>query len=208
MPAAAALAIVGGAGWLATTARAQGDQVLTYQMSLGIPNLAGDGGLPGSADGQFVFPKGIAIDSTGRFIVADTESWDGVVVSSIGSRSRAGRHAGDSFGVPATCPQSFVSNRCGGDATDRIIVTDTDNHRIQVFSPANTRDVDDVDGDPIRTKHGPCFWPSSAHSATSIRCRPDVWDLDGDGDPTETDPTHEPYDPGTAPLDRFIGRLA
>ena len=102
-----ALAFVGGAGWLATTARAQGDQVLTFQMSLGIPNPAGEGGLRGTADGQFVFPKGIAIDSTGRFIVADTESYEGLVVSSnrIQISGRIARWR-ESLVAPATCQVS------------------------------------------------------------------------------------------------------
>jgi len=87
--------------------RAQGDQVLTFQMSLGIPNPAGEGGLRGTADGQFVFPKGIAIDSTGRFIVADTESYEGLVVSSnrIQISGRMARWR-ESLVAPATCQVS------------------------------------------------------------------------------------------------------
>ena len=117
------------------TTRAQTDDVLTLQLTLGVP-----GG--GTAPGQFVFPFGLAVDSTGRILVTDSEEYvDGTgVVSRAGDRIQVFRPDGtweSMIGGPGSAPGRFqYPTSVAVDALDKIVVTDNDNYRIQVLGSA------------------------------------------------------------------------
>ncbi len=151
------LLFTGAVGWLTVAARAQGDNVLAHQLTLG--TVDGDGGSPGTGPGQFVYPFGVAIDSTGRIIVTDTESYVCVpdpstpdpddciwvvdvasnrvqIFSPDGTTVEHVIQAGGDFGT------LWYPTSVAVDALDRVIVSDNENNRVLVFSL--TRDVNGV----------------------------------------------------------------
>jgi sugar lactone lactonase YvrE len=129
---------------LSASAQAQPVNGLTLQWKVG-------GSGAGSQPGEFVFPFGVAVDSRGRFLVTDTEEYD------LNDSDGDGDY--DEVAVPGNRVQVFspdgtLETVLGGtgdgpgrfwyptgvavDANDQIIVVDSGNNRIQVFSPAGS----------------------------------------------------------------------
>lgn len=116
--------------------RAQANEFLTYQFRIGTGS--------GSGPGQFIYPFGIAVDSTGRFIVTDTESYDPVTgeVALASNRIQIflpdGTFEREAAGTGSLPGQLWYPIGAAVDALDRIVIADANNNRIQVFSPAAT----------------------------------------------------------------------
>ena len=81
----------------------------------------------GTANGQLKSPKGIAVDTQGFIVVADSGN----------SRVQVFRANGDhfcSFGAPGTGAGQFRGlEGLALTADGRVVVADKDNHRIQIF---------------------------------------------------------------------------
>ena len=125
------------------TAGAQADDTLALQFTIGDP--AG-----GTGPGQFIFPFGIAVDSTGRLIVTDSEEYDLGDLDGDGDYDevyRAGNrlqafHPDGTFeavigGMGSEEGQFWYATGVAVDALDQIIVADSGNSRIQILSPAS-----------------------------------------------------------------------
>ena len=105
--------------------------------------LAGAIGGAGSADGaggraRFDVPTGIAVDAVGNVYVADQRnhsirriSRDGIVTTLAGTSGIPGSADGTGAAARFKFPTGVAVDRSG-----RVYVSDTGNHRIQVFSPA------------------------------------------------------------------------
>jgi DNA-binding beta-propeller fold protein YncE len=90
-------------------------------------------GSSGSGDGQFNSPEGVALDSAGNIVVADTQNHRIEVLSPTGGyvTSWGGNGTGDGqFAVPQGLAYDALNNH--------VVVADTDNDRIQVFSTTGT----------------------------------------------------------------------
>jgi sugar lactone lactonase YvrE len=92
------------------------------------PNFALKWGTPGSADGQFNRPRGLAADSSGNLYVADTEnhriqkfSSTGAFISKWGTQGTGNGQFNKPYDVAV-------------DNSGNIFVADTNNHRIQKLS--------------------------------------------------------------------------
>jgi uncharacterized repeat protein (TIGR01451 family) len=103
----------------------------------------GGDGTSGTGDGEFLNPRGIAVDAGGRIYVADTRNQRLQVFDSAGRfLFKIGRNGGD--GSRGSGPGEFYRVQdVAVDASGRIYVVDSssfpdehDNHRIQVFSPS------------------------------------------------------------------------
>lgn len=108
-----------------------------------VTTLAGKSGSPGSANGsgataRFNVPYGIAIDSTGTLVVADSENH---VIRSITKTGAVSTLAG-AVGVPGSSDGALANARFYGprgvavDAYRNIYVLDTKNHTIRLISSA------------------------------------------------------------------------
>jgi DNA-binding beta-propeller fold protein YncE len=92
----------------------------------------GIGGIDGSGDGQFFYPEGIAVDSSGNVYVADTYNYriqkfdsNGIYLTKWG-----GKGSGDGqFNAPKGIAVASSGN---------VYVADTDNHKIQKFDSNGT----------------------------------------------------------------------
>lgn len=124
----------------------------TFLFKLG---ASGGDGTPGSGDGEFWFPFGVATDSANNIYVADTtnsriekfdssgnfQGWMGFCNS--GSSCNLGNHTSVGFGCTATTCSSPVGSTGNGhfngprgiaiDSSDNIYVADTGNNRVQIF---------------------------------------------------------------------------
>ncbi|MDZ4065196.1 MAG: 6-bladed beta-propeller, partial [Coriobacteriia bacterium] len=83
---------------------------------------------------QFLWPAGIAVDSTGRIVVAD--SWNDriMVLAADGTfDSTFGSYGEGTGGYEFACPLDIAV-----DTSDNIYVSDSDNGRIQVYSSSGT----------------------------------------------------------------------
>ena len=91
-------------------------------------------GEPGSADGEFSFPQGVAVaEQPGAVVVyvADTEN------HRIQKFNNLGQHL-KSWGIEGSAPGQ-LKNPCGvAFLADSVYVTDSDNHRVQRFTTGGT----------------------------------------------------------------------
>ncbi|MBI2223042.1 MAG: hypothetical protein HYU53_17775 [Acidobacteria bacterium] len=138
----AALCVALAAAVQVSPPRAQADDMLTLQFTVG--SATG-----GTSPGHFIFPFGLAIDSTGRFIVTDTEEYDALDADRDGDVFEVHRANNR---VQIFRPDGAIEAVAGGtgsepgrfwyptgvavDALDQIVVVDSGNHRIQILSPA------------------------------------------------------------------------
>lgn len=110
----------------------------------GAPSQAGlvlfAGGTAGSQEGQFAYPRGVAFDREGYFYVADSRNSrvqkfrgaDGKYVDDIGGFSKV---QGDPDSLKGTAPGKINEpNDVAVGPEDELVVADTWNHRVQVFS--------------------------------------------------------------------------
>ncbi len=87
-------------------------------------------GSAGSANGEFSSPLGVAVNSIGRILVADTDN------SRIQKFDTTGEHI-QSFGGQGSVNGQFIQpSGITVNSADKIIVADTSNHRIQIFDSA------------------------------------------------------------------------
>ena len=87
----------------------------------------------GSGDGQFNFPEGIAVDSSGNIYVADTSNNRVQKFNSVGAfQLKFGANGGD--GTAGSGDGQFSSPRnIALDSSGNIYVADSSNHRVQKF---------------------------------------------------------------------------
>jgi len=109
-------------------------------------------GTPGTADGQFTLPYGVAVDSNDRIIVADLSNDRVQIFDSSGNFVMMfGFGVSDGSAVfqkcTSTCQVGIAGSGIGQfnqpidvavDSTNRIIVVENGNHRIQIFDSTGT----------------------------------------------------------------------
>jgi tripartite motif-containing protein 71 len=92
-------------------------------------------GTLGSADGQFRYPFGVALDSSGNVFVTDQGNHriqkftsSGIFMGKLGSRGSADGQFRVPLGIAIKSPKISLLE-------ERVFVADTNNNRIQVFKP-------------------------------------------------------------------------
>ena len=107
-------------------------------------------GTLGSGNGQFSFPEGIAVDSSGRIIISDTGNHRVQVFTSEVGSCKTGAPDISGTGNPVICHSHNIGTGSSGSATgeftqprgistdsfDNVVVSDNGNHRIQIFDSA------------------------------------------------------------------------
>ena len=105
-------------------------------------------GSQGTGNGQFKYPRGLAIDASGKIIVADTNNHRIHIVGPPPlppAIQRAGTLPSGTLSTLSTFGSQGAGNgqfnipyRIALDASGKIYVVDTNNHRIQIFNSAGT----------------------------------------------------------------------
>jgi DNA-binding beta-propeller fold protein YncE len=101
----------------------------THQSTIGVAGVSSP-----SDNFHLKFPFGVAVDSSGKIYVADTDNQRIQIFNSAGTHQST--IVGGGPGVGNT-PFSFPSG-VAVDSSDNIYVADTNNHRIQIFNSAGT----------------------------------------------------------------------
>lgn len=170
----------------AISARAQTDDLLTLQFTIG---QAGGNVTPGN----FIFPFGLAVDSTGSILVTDAEEYGpGGVLTRAGDRLQIFHPDGTLDrvvgGIGSDAGQFSYPTSVAVDANDTIVVADAGNNRIQVFASAASGGAFLAqygiygDYDPLDTT-GASLWPAPAplnafNFATGVALKPGTRLLD------------------------------
>ncbi len=94
-------------------------------------NLVAQWGIHGTNVGELAFPRGVAVNSSNEVFVSEYE-----IADRVQRFSPRGEKFESSFGKAGSGPGEFSrAEGLGIDASDRIYVADSCNHRIQVFAP-------------------------------------------------------------------------
>ena len=115
--------------------RVQPDGTIVAFAGTGAPGVTGDQGPAVSA--RLAGPRGLAVDATGRLLIADTLNHRIRIVGPSGQiRTFAGSSRGNSGeGVPPTSAQMIEPSDVAVAPDGAVYITDTGNHKIRVVSP-------------------------------------------------------------------------